>query len=456
MGAATSAVWEAAPAMIPAGPPPPAERADASPARGVHQRSLPPVPYTQEDAGIPLALIEDLFLRHVHLKRCNTIGTLSRSMALAPPIVDRVFRNLRQQHLLEVTGMTGDDYIFNLTGAGRTVASERCHVCQYAGPAPVSLSAYQNAIRDQKPSVVISQASLRAALGDMVVTDRLLDQLGPALVAQSSIFLYGPTGTGKTSLAERLLRVYDDVLVMPYAVEVDTQIVVLFDPAVHELAPVNMDDVDPRWVVCRRPCVVAGGELVPSMLELRLDQSSGTYAPPVQMKANGGMLIIDDFGRQLISPRDLLNRWIVPLDRRVDYLSLNYGVRFEIPFEVMVVFATNLDPSELADEAFLRRIPNKILVDAVEPEVFDEIFKRVMARHNIPCDDGVYEVLRQLCIGRGGDLRPSYPRDMCQIIMALKKYEAQSLRITAADLERAAELFFGPLNGGGRPGPASP
>ena len=179
------------------------------------------------------------------------------------------------------------------------------------------------------------------------------------------MFLYGPAGTGKTSLAERLLRVYGDQLVMPYAVEVDNQIIVLFDPAVHERVQIDMEDADPRWVVCHRPCVIVGGELIPSMLELRRDDSSGTYAPPVQMKANGGMLVIDDFGRQLISPRDLLNRWIVPLDRRVDYLSLNYGVRFQIPFEVMIVFATNLEPSELADEAFLRRIPNKILVEAV-------------------------------------------------------------------------------------------
>jgi hypothetical protein len=262
--------------------------------------------------------------------------------------------------------------------------------------------------------------------------------------------LYGPTGTGKTSLAERLLRVYGDLLVIPYAVEVDSQIIVLFDPAVHEIVPMDIDELDPRWMTCRRPCVVAGGELVPSMLELRLDQSSGTYAPPVQMKANGGMLIIDDFGRQLISPRDLLNRWIVPLDRRVDYLSLNYGVRFQIPFEVMVVFATNLDPSELADEAFLRRIPNKILVDAVGADVFDEIFRRVAARHNAPCDPGMEECLRQLCMARGGDLRPSYPRDMCQIIAALKKYEGQPLRITRADLERAADLFFGSPGSGAR------
>ncbi|MGA3039709.1 MAG: AAA family ATPase [Bryobacteraceae bacterium] len=417
-------------------------------ARDKIRRFLPPVPVTQEQAGISAALIEDLFLRHVLLKRCNTIGALSESMALAYPIVERIFRDVRNQRLVEVSGMTGDDYIFTLTGAGRAMAAERCRVCQYAGPAPVSVSAYQKAIIDQRPQVAVNRAALRLAFGDLVVTDRLLDQLGPALVAQNSMFLYGPAGTGKTSLAERLLRVYGDQLVMPYAVEVDNQIIVLFDPAVHERVHVDMEEADPRWVVCHRPCVIVGGELIPSMLELRRDDSSGTYAPPVQMKANGGMLVIDDFGRQLISPRDLLNRWIVPLDRRVDYLSLNYGVRFQIPFEVMIVFATNLEPSELADEAFLRRIPNKILVEAVAPEVFDEIFRRVLISFKMPCEDGASEHLRKLCMERGGDLRPCYPRDMCRIIQAVKTYEEQPLGVSRADLERAVELFFGTMEAG--------
>jgi hypothetical protein len=417
-------------------------------ARDQIRRFLPPAPVTAEQAGISSALIEDLFLRHVHLKRCNTIGSLSESMALAYPIVERVFRDVRNQRMLEVSGMVGDDYIFSLTGAGRTMAAERCRMCSYAGPSPVSLTAYRQAILDQRPQVVVNRSALRLAFGDLVVTDRLLDQLGPALVAQNSMFLYGPAGTGKTSLAERLLRVYGDQLVMPYAVEVDNQIIVLFDPAVHERVQMDMEDADPRWVVCHRPCVIVGGELVPSMLELRRDDSSGTYAPPVQMKANGGMLVIDDFGRQLISPRDLLNRWIVPLDRRVDYLSLNYGVRFQIPFEVMIVFATNLEPSELADEAFLRRIPNKILVDAVAPEVFDEIFRRVLVKFKMPCGEGACEHLRKLCLEHGGDLRPSYPRDMCQIIRSVKTYEEEPLGVNTADLDRAVDLFFGTMQAG--------
>jgi len=416
--------------------------------RNKTQRFLPPMPVTPEQAGISSALIEDLFLRHVHLKRCNTISALSESMALAYPIVERIFRDIRGQRLLEVSGMVGDDYVFSLTGAGRTMAAERCRICQYAGPAPVSLTAYRQAILEQRSQVTVNRAALRLAFGDLVVTDRLLDQLGPALVAQNSMFLYGPAGTGKTSLAERLLRVYGDQLVMPYAVEVDNQIIISFDPAIHERVQVDMEGADPRWVAVHRPCVIVGGELIPSMLELRLDGSSGTYAPPVQMKANGGVLVIDDFGRQLISPRDLLNRWIVPLDRRVDYLSLNYGVRFQIPFEVMIVFATNLEPNELADEAFMRRIPNKILVDAVAPEVFDEIFRRVLVKFKMCAEEGASDYLRKLCLERAGDLRPCYPRDMCQIIQAVKTYEEQPLGIGRRDLERAVDLFFGSMEAG--------
>src|SRR6476661_1519796 len=217
----------------------------------------------------------------------------------------------------------------------------------------------------------------QALVLDLIVTDRLLDQLGPALISQKSIFIYGPTGNGKTSLAERMLRVYHDAVLIPYAVEVDGQVIGLYDPVVHHKLEHDDPTIDQRWMLCRRPCIVVGGELIPSMVELRLDESSGIYAAPLQMKANNGIFIIDDFGRQLMSPRDLLNRWIVPLDRRVDYLMLRYGVKFQIPFELMVVFSTNLDPADLADEAFLRRIHNKIYIEACEPGVFDQICYRV-------------------------------------------------------------------------------
>jgi len=276
-----------------------------------------------------------------------------------------------------------------------------------------------------------------------VVSDHLLDQLGPALISQTSVFIYGPSGNGKTSIAERMLRVYQDAVLIPYAVEVDNQIISLYDPVVHQKLELEDPDIDPRWILCRRPCIVVGGELVPSMVELRLDETSGIYAAPLQMKANNGIFIIDDFGRQLMSPRDLLNRWIVPLDRRVDYLTLRYGVKFQIPFELMVVFSTNLDPNELADEAFLRRIRNKIFVGPVDAQTFDQIFHRVVSSKRIPAEPDSAEYLRKLCLREGRtELRACYPLDICNILASISDYEKRPIRMTKAELERATDLYF--------------
>ncbi len=256
----------------------------------------------------------------------------------------------------------------------------------------------------------------------------MLDQLGPAIISQNSIFVYGPTGNGKTSLAERMLRVYQDAVLIPYAVEVDSQIISLVrsgGPPAARTTTTRMSD--PRWILCKRPCIVVGGELIPSMLELRLDEASGIYAAPLQMKANNGILIIDDFGRQLMSPRDLLNRWIVPLDRRVDYLTLRYGVKFQIPFELMVVFSTNLEPSDLADEAFLRRIHNKIYVEAVDASSFDQIFARVVQARGLQAEADSAEYLRKLCLREGRtELRACYPSDICNILHSIGRYEGRA------------------------------
>jgi len=230
--------------------------------------------------------------------------------------------------------------------------------------------------------------------------------------------------------------------VIPYAVEVDGQIVILYDPVVHERLDVDVPGMDQRWVVCKRPSVTVGGELVSSMLDLRKDSGSGTYAAPVQLKANNGVFIIDDFGRQMISPRDLLNRWIVPLDRRTDHLALDYGIKFEVPFELLVVFSTNLDPSELADECFLRRIPNKILIPAVDAETFDAIFRLTAEAAGIECEPGISAHCREVCMRDGGDLRPCYPRDICNALRSIALYEERKPLATRAEIDRAAQGYF--------------
>ncbi|MEO8028041.1 MAG: AAA family ATPase [Bryobacteraceae bacterium] len=385
----------------------------------------------------------DLMLRRMLIEGYSNLQNLARSLRLSVPVVDIVFRHMRQQQLVEVKGMVGNDYNFTLSQSGKALAAERFQITQYAGAAPVSLKDYQAATKVQSAKVHVDRKTLRGAFSDLIVSDRLLDQLGPAIISQNSIFVYGPTGNGKTSLAERMLRVYNDAVLIPYAVEVDGQIISLFDPVVHQ--PLEMDDpdIDPRWLMCRRPCIVVGGELIPSMLELRLDEASGIYAAPLQMKANNGILIIDDFGRQLMSPRDLLNRWIVPLDRRVDYLMLRYGVKFQIPFELMVVFSTNLEPADLADEAFLRRIHNKIYIEAVDAPSFDQIFLRVVQGRGIVAEPDSAEYLRKLCLREGRtELRACYPGDICTILNSIGRYEGRPPRMTKADLERATALYF--------------
>jgi len=270
-----------------------------------------------------------------------------------------------------------------------------------------------------------------------------LDQLGPSLISHQSLFLYGGTGNGKTSIAERILRIYKDTVLVPYAVEVDGHIITVFDPVVHRQVECDDELLDPRWAVCERPCITVGGELSADMLELRLDESTKVFISPCQMKANNGILIIDDFGRQVLSPRELLNRWIVPLDRRVDYLTLASGMKFQVPFEMMVVFSTNLDPYDLADEAFLRRIQTKVMVESVTADIFDQIFQRVVQAFQVSAEAGAAPYLRERCAAAGVEcLRACYPIDIYKIVKAISEYEGRPVRLTRANIDRAVALYF--------------
>lgn len=403
----------------------------------------PLVPDRMEDLHVSQALLVALALRHIRVQGTSSLRALSRSMRVSISVVEAMYHYLRQQQFLDVEGMQGNDYAFRLTQKGRDHAAESSELGHYAGPVPVSVEDYHRAARAQAAHPMVTRKILYDAFSDLVFSDSLLDQLGPALISHRSIFLYGPTGNGKTSIAERLLRIYTDSVVVPYALEVDGHIVTLFDPVVHKELDLRDDYLDNRWVVCRRPCITVGGELVSAMLELRLDTATGIYAAPLQMKANDGILIIDDFGRQVISPRELLNRWIVPLDRRVDYLMLRYGVKFQIPFELMVVFSTNLDPGDLADEAFLRRIHNKIFVDAVDAISFDQIFARVVSKFAIASEPDSAEYLRKLCLREGRtELRACYPGDICNILTSIGRYEGRPPHMSKSELERAAALYF--------------
>jgi hypothetical protein len=402
----------------------------------------PVTPVVAEDMDIPEHLLVDIALRHVYLRGTCSIKVLSELMKLSLELAESLFRKLIDQKYFEVRRMEGDDFVFSLSPSGRNLATERADTLRYAGPVPVSLASYTAAVRAQAAQVKINRAILRKAFHDVVLNDGMLDAIGPALVSQRSVFLYGPSGTGKTTISERLPRVYDDGILVPYAVEVDGQIISVGDPAVHQALPMNDIHIDPRWMYCRRPFISVGGELTTGMLDLQRDEGTGTYMAPLQMKANNGILLIDDFGRQMMSPRDLLNRWIVPLDRRVDFLSLGSGRKFDVPFEVMVVFSTNLEPGELADDAFLRRIPNKILIPGVDAETFDEIFRLSAAAAGVECEPGIIEHTREVCLKQGGDLRPCYPRDLCNALRSIALYEDRKPIATPEEIDRAAVGYF--------------
>ena len=403
----------------------------------------PPMPDRIEDLGISRSMVSDLILRYLWLYGSGTLAKLHDTLKLSFSVLESVYHQFRNQHIIEVKGMVGNDYSFSLTSNGREQATARNEACQYVGPAPVSLQQYHEGVKAQAAQVRLSRESLRQAFHDLVLPDSLLDQLGPSLIGHQSLFLYGGTGNGKTSIAERLLRIYHDTILVPYAVEVDGPIITLFDPVVHKQVQTTNDQMDSRWVQCERPCITVGGELSASMLELRLDESTRVFISPFQMKANNGILIIDDFGRQMLSPRELLNRWIVPLDRRVDYLTLASGMKFKTPFELMVVFSTNLNPRDLADEAFLRRIQTKVLVADVDESVFDQIFQRVVATYHVPCEAGCGDYLRERCMEAGAKaLRACYPYDIYKLVKAISEYEGRPVRLSRANIDRAVGLYF--------------
>lgn len=400
-------------------------------------------PHKIEELGVPESVIQDIVLRRALFEGRTSTLRLANSLALSVALMSKVIEDLRDLRHIEVLGLDGYDYTLELTNQGRDQAADRMQLSRYAGAAPVSLKDYVSVITRQSARPFVSLDNMRHAFEDLVVSDALLDELGPALLTEGAIFLYGPPGTGKTSLAERLIRVHDDPVLVPRAVEVDSQVTTVFDPVIHVPLDEQPQDLDPRWILCKRPSIVVGGELQASMMDLAYEQSAGVYLAPVQMQANNGILVIDDFGRQTMTPEELLNRWIVPLDRRKDYLSLAYGVRFEIPFDVKVVFSTNLEPSTLGDEAFYRRIQNKILIPPIEDDQFDEVLRRSADRHGVTITPGAPEYLRYVSRHRGdGDLRPYLPNEVCKIIAAVCEYERQPRVLNNDTVDRVASIYF--------------
>ncbi len=399
-------------------------------------------PIRPEDMGIRASLMDDIILRRINAEGRIVMTSLAEKLHASVNVVDPLLLALRDRSLIEFDGMEGRAYVVSCTDAGRSLVSQRSKECRYSGPLPVSLELYSRVVRAQRPHLHLDRERLTRAFSDLVISPALLDALGPAIHGTGAMFLYGPPGTGKSSIAERIVRAHEDVVLIPHCIEVDGQIISVFDPTIHDAIDQQPPGMDRRWIACRRPAVVAGGELHAAMLDLQLDRDIGVYLAPLQALANNGILVIDDFGRQAMSPTALLNRWIVPLDRGVDFLTL-HGRKFQIPFECKVVLSTNLDPSKLGDEAFFRRIHNKIFIGSIDDEQFEWILARVTKSVGLICDAAAAARLRTVAKERGdGELRAYLPGVVCDLATSVIRYENLPPTLTPALVDRVLDLFF--------------
>ena len=422
---------------------------------------VPPPMSELKDTGLSLLWLQDLVLKIFYFQGYLSGFKAAEEIALPfAGVVDQILETLKREKLLEVKssqmGLGEGSYQYAITGAGIVRAREALERSQYAGPAPVPIEVYNESIRRQsRGRVAITSRTMRTLLSQLVLSETIFQRLGPALNSGTSIFLYGPPGNGKTSVAKAFGNlVMSQTMYIPYSLYLDGQVVKLYDSVNHQLAP-NADTTpngtggfrggrhDPRWIKIRRPFIMVGGELTLEGLDLVFDDTNKFYEAPFQVKANGGILLIDDFGRQQVRPRDLLNRWIVPLENRVDYLTLHTGRKIEIPFDVLVVFSTNLPPRDLVDEAFLRRLRHKIEISNPSFEDYREIFKRVSQIKGIPySDQGLAYLLQEYYIKRNRKMRASHPRDLCDQILDIARYLSTEPTMTNEMIDRASQAYF--------------
>src|SRR5437762_8030368 len=415
----------------------------------------PHVPTTLEEAGLRADLVEHLLVKTLYTGEATGL-VLADRLRLPFHMLEPHIEHARSERLIEVRGATGSGsaagYRYNLTDAGRDRARQYLDANAYIGPAPIPLAAYVSEMRGLMAARgYIDRDRLRRGFTHLVIGDNVLEQLGPAINAGKALFLYGPPGNGKTVIAEGLGRTIGGDMYMPHALEVDGHIITMFDPINHDSLETDAEPSgliagaprDRRWVRIRRPVVMVGGELTMEMLDLNFNPLAKFYEAPIQLKANGGVFLVDDFGRQRVRPQELLNRWIVPLESRVDCLTLHTGKKFQVPFDVLIVFATNLKPQSLADEAFLRRIPYKIPI--VDPTVdqFTKIFELNCHRRQMPFHPVMVAYLqRRHYKPAQRPFRSCHPRDLLDQVTPLCRYRGTAPVITRELLDRACTAYF--------------